>query len=86
VKALLVNCTLKASPEKSNAEALAEVVAEAMRGRPSSIAQRVLGARRGLLGNRGGSRVVALDRQGCGGEPAGGGPGARGQADPGAAF
>jgi multimeric flavodoxin WrbA len=31
VKALLVNCTLKASPEKSNTEALAEVVAEALR-------------------------------------------------------
>jgi len=31
VKALLVNCTLKPSPEKSNTEALAEVVAEALR-------------------------------------------------------
>jgi multimeric flavodoxin WrbA len=32
MKALLLNCTLKASPEKSNTEALAEVVADAMRG------------------------------------------------------
>lgn len=31
MKALLVNCTLKASPEKSNTEALAEVVADALR-------------------------------------------------------
>jgi multimeric flavodoxin WrbA len=31
VKALLINCTLKASPEKSNTEALAEVVASALR-------------------------------------------------------
>jgi multimeric flavodoxin WrbA len=31
VKALLINCTLKASPEKSNTEALAEVVADALR-------------------------------------------------------
>src|ERR1700710_1945856 len=31
MKALIVNCTLKASPEKSNTEALAEVVAEALR-------------------------------------------------------
>jgi multimeric flavodoxin WrbA len=31
VKALLINCTLKASPEMSNTEALAEVVAEALR-------------------------------------------------------
>lgn len=54
MKALLVNCTLKPSPKKSNTEALAEVVADALRkegvifatptwlGRPSSIAQRVL--------------------------------------------
>jgi multimeric flavodoxin WrbA len=32
VKALLINCTLKPSPEKSNTEALADVVAEALRG------------------------------------------------------
>jgi len=31
MKALLINCTLKASPEKSNTEALAEVVADALR-------------------------------------------------------
>jgi hypothetical protein len=31
VKALLINCTLKPSPEKSNTEALAEVVADALR-------------------------------------------------------
>jgi multimeric flavodoxin WrbA len=31
MKALLVNCTLKTSPEKSNTGALAEVVAEALR-------------------------------------------------------
>lgn len=31
MKALLINCTLKASPEKSNTEALAEVVAAALR-------------------------------------------------------
>jgi multimeric flavodoxin WrbA len=31
MKALVVNCTLKASPEKSNTEALAEVVADALR-------------------------------------------------------
>jgi len=31
VKGLLVNCTLKSSPEKSNTEALAEVVAGALR-------------------------------------------------------
>src|SRR6201747_878429 len=31
MKALIVNCTLKASPEKSNTEALAEVLAEALR-------------------------------------------------------
>lgn len=31
MKALIVNCTLKASPEKSNTEALAEVVADAPR-------------------------------------------------------
>jgi multimeric flavodoxin WrbA len=31
MKALILNCTLKASPEKSNTEALAEVVAEALR-------------------------------------------------------
>jgi multimeric flavodoxin WrbA len=30
MKALILNCTLKASPEKSNTEALAEVVAEAL--------------------------------------------------------
>jgi hypothetical protein len=34
MKALIVNCTLKASPEKSNTEALAEVVAGALRGDP----------------------------------------------------
>jgi multimeric flavodoxin WrbA len=33
VRALIVNCTLKSSPEKSNTEALAEVVAGALRGR-----------------------------------------------------
>jgi hypothetical protein len=32
VKALIVNCTLKASPEQSNTGALADVVAEALRG------------------------------------------------------
>lgn len=32
MKALLINCTLKPSPEESNTEALAEVVAEALRG------------------------------------------------------
>jgi hypothetical protein len=32
MKALVVNCTLKGSPEKSNTEALAEVVADALRG------------------------------------------------------
>jgi multimeric flavodoxin WrbA len=32
VKALLINCPLKPSPEKSNTEALADVVAEALRG------------------------------------------------------
>ena len=31
MKAVLINCTLKSSPEKSNTEALAEVVAEALR-------------------------------------------------------
>jgi multimeric flavodoxin WrbA len=31
MKALLINCTLKASPESSNTEALAEVVADALR-------------------------------------------------------
>jgi multimeric flavodoxin WrbA len=31
MKALLINCTLKPGPEKSNTEALAEVVAEALR-------------------------------------------------------
>ena len=31
MKALLVNCTLKASPERSNTEALADVVADALR-------------------------------------------------------
>lgn len=31
MKALLLNCTLKPSPEKSNTEALAEVVADALR-------------------------------------------------------
>jgi multimeric flavodoxin WrbA len=32
VKALIINCTLKESPERSNTGALAEVVAEALRG------------------------------------------------------
>ena len=31
MKALLINCTLKPSPEKSNTEALGDVVAEALR-------------------------------------------------------
>ncbi|MGH2974983.1 MAG: flavodoxin family protein [Solirubrobacterales bacterium] len=31
MKALVINCTLKASPEKSNTEALAEIVAEGLR-------------------------------------------------------
>jgi multimeric flavodoxin WrbA len=31
MKAVVVNCTLKASPEKSNTEALAEIVADALR-------------------------------------------------------
>lgn len=31
MKALVINCTLKASPEKSNTEALAEVLADALR-------------------------------------------------------
>jgi multimeric flavodoxin WrbA len=31
MKALLINCTLKASPEKSNTEVLAEVLADALR-------------------------------------------------------
>jgi multimeric flavodoxin WrbA len=31
MKALMINCTLKASPEKSNTEALAEVLADALR-------------------------------------------------------
>jgi hypothetical protein len=36
MKALTINCTLKASPEKSNTEALADVVAEAItRSRPA---------------------------------------------------
>jgi multimeric flavodoxin WrbA len=38
VKALLINCTLKASPEKSNTEALAGVVAEALRGKGVEVA------------------------------------------------
>jgi hypothetical protein len=38
VKALLINCTLKASPEKSNTEALAEVVAEALRYEGAEVA------------------------------------------------
>jgi multimeric flavodoxin WrbA len=32
VKALVINCTLKSSPERSNTGALAEVVADALRG------------------------------------------------------
>jgi multimeric flavodoxin WrbA len=32
MRALIVNCTLKASPESSNTEALAEVVADVLRG------------------------------------------------------
>jgi multimeric flavodoxin WrbA len=31
MKALVINCTLKASPEKSNTEALAKVLADALR-------------------------------------------------------
>jgi multimeric flavodoxin WrbA len=31
MKALVINCTLKPSPEKSNTEALAEIVADALR-------------------------------------------------------
>jgi len=44
IKALILNCTLKASPAHSNTSALAEVVGAKLReiGRPSSIAQRVL--------------------------------------------
>jgi multimeric flavodoxin WrbA len=38
VKALLINCTLKASPEKSNTEALAEVVADALRAEDVEVA------------------------------------------------
>jgi multimeric flavodoxin WrbA len=38
VKALLINCTLKPGPEKSNTEALAEVVAEALRGEGVEVA------------------------------------------------
>jgi len=38
VKALLINCTLKPSPEKSNTEALAEVVADALRGEDIEVA------------------------------------------------
>jgi hypothetical protein len=60
MKALLINCTLKASPEKSNTEALAGVVADALREQGVEVAS-----------VRGGSRVVALDRQGRGGQPAG---------------
>jgi len=38
MKALLINCTLKASPEKSNTEALAEVVTDALRKEDVEIA------------------------------------------------
>jgi multimeric flavodoxin WrbA len=38
MKAVLVNCTLKASPERSNTEALAEVVAEALRAEGIEVA------------------------------------------------
>jgi multimeric flavodoxin WrbA len=38
VKALIVNCTLKPSPEESNTEALAGVVAEALRGEGVEVA------------------------------------------------
>lgn len=38
MKALVVNCTLKPSPEKSNTEALATVVAEALRGEGVEVA------------------------------------------------
>jgi len=38
MKTLVVNCTLKASPEKSNTEALAEVVADALRGEGVEVA------------------------------------------------
>jgi multimeric flavodoxin WrbA len=39
VRALIVNCTLKASPEPSNTEALAGVVAEALRGGGAEVAE-----------------------------------------------
>jgi multimeric flavodoxin WrbA len=38
MKALIVNCTLKPSPEKSNTEALAEVVVEALRKKDVEVA------------------------------------------------
>jgi len=38
MKALILNCTLKPSPEKSNTEALAGVVAEALRGEDVEVA------------------------------------------------
>ena len=38
MKALLINCTLKPSPEQSNTEALAEVVADALRGEGVDVA------------------------------------------------
>lgn len=38
MKALLINCTLKASPDKSNSEALAEVVADALRDQGVEVA------------------------------------------------
>jgi hypothetical protein len=38
MKALLINCTLKASPYKSNTEALVEVVADALRDQGVEVA------------------------------------------------
>jgi hypothetical protein len=39
MKALIINCTLKSSPERSNTAALAEVVAEALRNFNAEIEQ-----------------------------------------------
>jgi multimeric flavodoxin WrbA len=56
MKALLINCTLKASPDKSNTEALAEVVADALRDQGVEVGagNRPLGPARRRIGDGGG--------------------------------
>jgi hypothetical protein len=69
MRALVLNCTLKPSPEKSNTDQLAEVVVEALRN--AMLAET----------DDGGARVVREDRPGDGGQPGRRGQSARGGAD-----